>query len=157
VSKVYYVGRRGISKALERQIHARKLIMKLCELGYGKSGARAMIKKEVRKLSKNVLGTVAPSKTGKGKDVFIRRKVKGWKYIRVHEKFHADVPVLGRSEFLAHGVHGAYHVGRGDPFGITRALATLIVGRPGRAAIEAGGAYGAYRAGKHLRKKREES
>ena len=111
----------------------------------GEFGAARKAHRELTKMISGMksAGTVFP--TSKGKSIGISRDM--WKkepalrrYYLAHEAFHANVPVLGRSEILAHIYGGAKAVKgkkislKGGALGFAQAVAS----RPTRVALEAG-------------------
>lgn len=105
------------------------------------------------------VGGVA-ARSGKNARVYVARKIPpGFSRREVvrHELFHAKVPILWKSEVLAHLYGGLRSKRRGvSPMGALRSLKTLAVSRPDRLAAEVGLAYGGYAAVRNRNRRRAE-
>lgn len=146
IKKFNLLTEKEMTGALLRQSLPRKIfgIFKTMEKGeLGEFGAaREAYRALAKKLSGRSAGTYFP--TPKGKSIAISKE--SWKknpssrrMILAHEAFHANVPVLGHSEILAHTYGGARAIkGKKTLEGGAVGLASAVLTRPGRVALEVG-------------------
>ena len=150
IKKFNLLTEKEMTGALLRQPLPRKIfgIWKTMTKLVDEKGEFAAARKTYRELAKVVSKRKAAGtffSTPKGKSIGISKET--WKEapgfrrnILAHEAFHANVPVLGHSEILAH-TYGGAKAGRGLKESLKGGAAGLggaVLTRPGRVGIEVG-------------------
>lgn len=143
-----------------RQLMARKFMSVLDNIPGINSAEKFKFRRDLTKQVKNnsfgsIGGTIFPAKKPNGKteqsigisrDLFngAKQSKDGRKYVNIsnrnilaHEAFHANTPILGKSEILAH-LYGGFRSRNWKEDGPHKMFAHLAKGRPVRFGIEAG-------------------
>jgi len=154
-----YGSEKDVARAAMRQGWARRIIGLIPKHGGQRTAFIKELERELSKGKRKAAGTIY--KTKKGKKVMIDRSVrKDGPYVKrnilAHEAFHAKVPLLGKSELLAH-FYGGFK-GKKGPISDKIREGLYVAGEaakvlPGRVAGEIGaGAVGTYGAKKLIDK-----